>query len=195
MCPSEEAARARGLPLRAHSRRGLGADGARELVREREPDADGGQPRPDPRGHAVPDRSGTRSARRERAGAEREARALRAGPQRRHGQRGLLLARRSEWRIAAGPDARERLRLQRADRLRSRREHRVGHAVAGDPAVDRRRLDGLAGAPREHPRRALSRNGHRRLAARARVAGWGPGGRALHAGLRHDRHDGPRGAT
>ena len=43
--------------------------------------------------------------------------------------------------------------LQLAHRLRSRREHRLGHAVAGLAEGDGRRLDGLAGPPREHPRR------------------------------------------
>ena len=52
--------------------------------------------------------------------------------------------------------ARGRLHLQLAHRLRSRREHRLGHALAGHAAGDRRGLDGLAGAPREHPRRDAS---------------------------------------
>jgi hypothetical protein len=164
----------------------------RELLREHQPDAATGQHRPDPHGGPLPDQPGTRSARRERAGAQREAHTRSAGTQRRHGQRGLLLARRSQRRIAAGPDARERLHLQRASRVRSRREHRLGHTLAREPAVDRQRLDGLAGAPREHPRRALPRNRRRRLPAPAGLDGRTTGRRSLHAGLRHDRHDRPR---
>lgn len=71
-----------------------------------------------------------------------------------------------------------------ARRLRSRREHRVGDALSGDAARDRRRLDGLAGTPGEHPRRPLPRNRDRRLAAPARLARPRAARRDLHAGLR-----------
>ena len=56
------------------------------------------------------------------------------------------------------------------------------------PQRDRRRLDGLAGTPREHPRRPLPRHRDRRLPPRPVLARPRPGRRDLHAGLRRHRH-------
>ena len=78
----------------------------------------------------------------------------------------------------AQPHARHRLHLQLADRLRSRREHRLGHPLAGHAPRDRRSLDGLARTPRQHPRRPLPRHRHRRLATPAVLAGPRSGRRA-----------------
>ena len=105
-------------------------------------------------------------------------------PLRGHGLRRLLRTRRPPRRHAAVAHARRRLHLQLAPRLRRRREHRLGDAVAGFAQGHRRRLDGLAGTPREHPRRDLQGHRHRRLAAPARVARARPVRRDLHAGLR-----------
>lgn len=177
----------RGLPVRG--RRGWDAACFRRcgLLRQRQPDAHLRQRRTGARRGGVPDRSGTRTPRRGRAGAQREARARRAGSQPRHGGRGLLLAHRARRRNAARPDARERLHPQRAGRVRGRREHRVGHDVAGHAAVDRQCLDGLARAPRQHPRRHLPRNRGRGRAAPPRRARRRAARGALHPGLRH-RH-------
>ncbi len=183
----------RGLPVRnCLSVRGCGrgdAAGFRRgrLLCQRQPDAQPGQRRTGARRGAVPDQSGTRTSWRGRTGTQRKAHACRAGAQPRHGQRGLLLTHRAQWRNAAPADASERLHPQRAGRVHGRREHRVGHDVAGHAAVDRERLDGLPRTPRQHPRRRLPRNGGRGRAAAPRRARRRAARGAVHPGLRHDR--------
>ena len=74
-------------------------------------------------------------------------------------------------------------------RLRSGREHRLGNPLAGDAAGDRRHLDDLARAPREHPRPPLPRHRHRRRSSSPIViARRRPAGGHLHTGLRRDHH-------
>ena len=71
---------------------------------------------------------------------------------REHGVRRLLRTRRPARADAGDADAPHRLHLELAGRLRSRREHRLGQPLARHPQVDRRDLDVLGRAPREHPR-------------------------------------------
>jgi hypothetical protein len=183
----------RGLANLTGRRRRHDPRARRERVCQHDADPARGQPRSGPRSDSLPRQPRTRTARRARAEDQREAHARRAGPQRRHVERGLLLPLHPRGLLAAGPDARERLHLQLADRLRSRREHRLGNTLAGEPAVDRELLDGLAGAPRQHPERGLPRNRRRSLPTRTGFDVGRPGRRALHTGLRHDLHGEPRG--
>jgi len=180
----------RGLPVRGRRGR-VCSDAAgfrrRGLLPERQPDARLRQRRTGARRGAVPDQSGTRTPWRGRAHGQREAHARRAGAQPRHGRTGLLLPRRPQRLHATPADARERLPPQLAGWVRGRREHRLGHHVAGHAAVDRERLDGLPRAPRQHPRRRLPRNGGRGRAAAPRLARRRTARGAVHPGLRHDR--------
>ncbi len=91
--------------------------------------------------------------------------ALRAG----HGQ-AILLRPRLPHRLDPG-DARpgERLPPQRPA-MGARREPRMGQRAPGHASPDRARLDALAGPPAQHPRRALPRDRHRRLARARRAA-------------------------
>jgi hypothetical protein len=176
----------RGLPVRGRGCGDTASFRRRILLRQRQPDAHLRQRRTGARRGAVPDRSGTRTPRRGRARAQREARPRRAGAQPRHGRTGLLLPHRPRRLHAARPDALRRLPPQLAGRVRGRREHRLGHDVAGHAAVDRGRLDGLARAPRQHPRRRLPRNRGRGRAAGPRRTRRRAARGAVHPGLRRD---------
>ena len=106
-----------------------------------------------------------------------------------HGRRGLLRTHRPGGRHAARADARGRLHLQLARRLRSRREHRLGHALDCD-ADARSSPPGWPrpGTARTSSTRHFRDTGDRRLAAPARLARARPGRRHLHAGLRRHHH-------
>ena len=82
---------------------------------------------------------------------------------------------------------RHRLCTQLRSRLYARREHRLGHAPAEHPERDRRGLDRLARAPREHPLCPLRRHRDRRRPRGAGSARRRPAGRGLLAGVRRDR--------
>jgi hypothetical protein len=157
----------------------------------RDPDPPPRQPGPHPHVDRVPRKRGARTPQRAPSARQLPYRSSRAAPYGGHGLRELLRTRRTPRRHATGAHARGGLRVQPQDRLRSGREHRVGHAEPGDTASDRGRLGALAGASREHPQCALQRHGDRREPPPAELAGAWPGGRDLHAGLRRDR-DGPR---
>lgn len=180
-------ARRRGrLPVRLLGRRDRAGRRRRRLPRC-EPDAAHRRPRPRPRRRALPRQPGAHEPRREPAARQRPDRARRPEPHRGHGLRRLLRPRRLPRRHAAPATALSRLRAEPRRRPAGRREHRLGHLVPGDAARDRRRLDGLRRAPREHPRPRLQRHRDRGLRAPARVAGRRPGRRHLHARLRGDR--------
>ncbi len=159
----------------------------RRNVRGRQRDPQRGQPRKDPRRDGVLGERRTRTPRRGAPASQRAPAGSSAGPLRRHVERQLLRTREPAWGHAAGADEGERVRVQRQHRLRSGREHRVGNARPLDAEGDGGGVDGLVGAPREHPRCALQRHGDRRMHPPAGVArAWAAGG-CVHAGLRCDR--------
>ena len=140
----------------------------------------------DPRRDPVPDQPRTDEPRRAPAAPERAARAGRPG----HTAESMAF---DDYFEHVGPRGQTPLARMRAVgyissshmRLRSRREHRLGHALAGHPARDRRRLDGLARAPREHPRpRATAKPvsaSRRTRPARSRTASPAPSTRRTSA--------------
>jgi hypothetical protein len=152
-------------------------------VRQRQRNPHPGQSRTGARGRRMPRQPGTRTPRRGRAARERTVAAVGPGPQRQHGGRGLLRTRRPGRGHPPGPYARRRLRLG-GRRVRSGREHCVGHPQPLHPAGGGGSVDGLAGAPREHPGRPFQRHRRGCLHTRPVLDGARPVGRALHAGLR-----------
>ncbi len=156
-------------------------------VHRRQRDPQRGQPRKGPHGDGVPGERGTRTPWRDGAAGQRAPADGRAGPLRGYVEWRLLRTRGPAWGYAIGADEGKRVRVQQSHRFRSGREHRVGDAGPLNTEGDGGGVDGLVGAPREHPRCALQRHGDRRLPPPAGVAGaWAAGGN-LHAGLRRDR--------
>jgi hypothetical protein len=171
-------------PVRGpHRARRLGSG----RLRRHQCDTQCGQPRSGAQRGDLPREPRTRTRRRERAGRQRAAAEGRAAPQRGHGGERLLRSRRPGRGHAAGSHARRGLRLERQG-VRSGREHRLGHPGPVDAARDRRGVDGLAGAPREHSRPPLQRHGDRRRHARAGLVRARAARRAVYAGFRGDPH-------
>ncbi len=162
--------------------------GGRRPLPRRNPHPPPRQPGPHPHGNGVPHQPGARTPRREPPARELPHRNSRPAPHRGHGLRRLLRPRRPTRRHPPGPAALKRLCIQPPHRLRSRREHRVGHAEPGDAAGNRRSLGALPRTPGEHPQCALQRHSHRRIPAPPDLHGPRPGRSHLHAGLRRDNH-------
>jgi hypothetical protein len=181
-CPGGVRVQHRPHPDDGQRRRG------RWRLRRCEPDARPGEPGPDQDGGRVPGQRSARTPRRARPAREPPDRNRGAAAHRGHGLRGLLRPCRPARRHAAGSDARERLRVQQPGRLRSGREHRVGHLEPGHAEGDRGRLGALARTPGEHPGRSLQRHRRGRQRASSGIVGERPGRRRLHTGLRGDRH-------
>ncbi len=93
------------------------------------------------------------AARQGTAAEQHEPRTRRRKPRQGNARARLLRSHRPLRPHAGRTHPRNRLRPELRSRLRARREPRLGHALAGDARSDRQRVDRLAGAPREHPRR------------------------------------------